>query len=65
MKQKNYSANALNLKTMHILQEIQQRGYRCSSILGKHHLNDPQKQRKTNMVAFLKRVAWFLFNIEL
>lgn len=45
MKQKNYSANALNLKTMHILQEIQQRGYRCSSILGKNHLNG-HKQKK-------------------
>ena len=57
MKQKNYSANALNLKTMHILQEIQQRGYRCSSILGIHQVSDPNRQKKANIVAFLKRVA--------
>ena len=29
MKKKNYSSNALNLKTLHILQQLHSKNYRC------------------------------------
>jgi hypothetical protein len=57
MRQKNYSANALNLKTLHILQQLNTKSYRCSSTLSKPHGADAVKSHKKNMVAFLRRAA--------
>ena len=55
MKQKNYSTNALNLKTMHILQQINTKNSRGYSISVK--LSQQAKPPRKNMVAFLKKVA--------
>lgn len=59
MKKKNYSSNALNLKTLNILQQLHSKNYRCPSTLSKEPMNESCKTNKRNLIAFLRKAAWF------
>jgi hypothetical protein len=60
IRKNNYSANALNLKTLNILHEINTKNSRCSSSLKKRAKGKIPvciKPTKKNIVAFLRKVA--------
>lgn len=59
IRRNNYSANALNMKTLNILHEINTKHSRCSSGLKKRRGKIPEciKPTKKNLVAFLRKVA--------
>lgn len=54
MRKKNYSTNALNLKTMHILQQLNSKNSRNFSL----SIRTQDKSNSKKMIAFLRRVAW-------
>lgn len=53
MRQKNYSTNALNLKTMHILQQINSKNCRNYSL----SLKNQEKSHKKQVIAFLRKAG--------
>lgn len=58
MRRNNYSANALNMKTLNILHEINTKNSRCSSgIKKKGRIPECVKPIKKNLVTFLRKVA--------
>jgi hypothetical protein len=58
IRQNNYSANALNLKTLNILHELNQHNYRLYSLNRTTKLTEShQKSAKSKLISFLKRVA--------
>ncbi len=59
MRRNNYSANALNMKTLNILHEINTKNSRCTSGLKKKRGRIPEcvKPIKKNLVQFLRKVA--------
>jgi hypothetical protein len=66
IRKNNYSANALNLKTLNILQQINSKNSRCTSSLkqrGNGKISECLRPTKKNMVAFLRKVAWYYWII--
>jgi hypothetical protein len=58
MRRNNYSANALNMKTLNILHEINTKNSRCcSGTKKKGRIPGCVKPIKKNLVTFLRKVA--------
>jgi hypothetical protein len=55
IRRNNYSANALNLKTLSILHELNARHPRCASSLARPARHPDSKP--SNLIAYLKRHA--------
>jgi hypothetical protein len=58
IRQNNYSANALNLKTLNILHELNTHNYRLYSLNRTTKVAEShQKSTKAKLLSFLKKVA--------
>lgn len=59
VRKNNYSANALNMKTLNILHELNTRNNRCSSSMKNKKIKEPEpiKMNKRNVIAFLRKVS--------